>query len=139
MNKSIMIVGLPNAGKSTALRNLPMDKVAYLNCDLSDLTFPHKGINDIRVKDIRKLPNYIKKCASADKLEYVVLDTITSMLSMFERQMINTAGAKNTMKMWGAYSAFAGDTIHSLKALPQTTIVLSHLHHEYDEALISLH
>jgi len=34
MNKNcIMISGLPSTGKSASLRNLPLDKVIYINTD----------------------------------------------------------------------------------------------------------
>ena len=138
-NRTVLIVGLPNSGKTASLRNLPMKEVAYLNTDLSDLTFEgSEGINDIKVKKIEKLSAYIKKCGASDNINYVVLDTLTSMMGMYERQIVLKADVKKTMQAWGAYGAFYGDITQEIKALNKTTIVLSHLHHSYDEALMEV-
>ena len=136
--KVVLIIGEPNSGKSHSLNNLPMEKVAYLNCDLSKLPFPCKGINDLKVKRAAGIGKYIKKCEENSKIEYVVLDTLTSMMDQFERQVVLTADKAKTMAAWSDYSKFFGDTVQALKAGTKHTIVLSHLVREYNETTMEM-
>lgn len=134
----VLIVGKPNSGKTTSLRNLPMEEVGYINSDLSDLTFPCEGINEVKVKNVRSMSKYIKACEKKEEVKYVVMDTLTSMMDMFERQVVLTADKSKTMAAWSDYGKFFGDTVHDLKAGTKSTIVLSHLVREYNEAVMEI-
>jgi hypothetical protein len=135
MSKNIILVmGRPNTGKTASMRNLPMKEVAYLSADLTDISCHAKDIKELKIKDARKVPTYIKKCEANDEVNYIVLDTLTSLMGMFERQhVVPKAGTKEGMSAWGDYGNFYGDSVHALKAGKKHTIVFAHDEARYDE------
>ena len=135
--KVVLIIGMPNSGKSHSLQNLPMKEVAYLNCDLSRLPFPCKGIHDLKIKRAASIGKYIKKSEDNDKIKYIVLDTLTSLMDMYERQVVLTVEKSKTMQAWSDYSKLFGDTAQNLKSGTKHTIVLSHLVCEYNETTLA--
>lgn len=130
----ILIMGRPNTGKTASMRNLPMEEVAYLSADLTDISCHAKDINEIKIKESKQVPNYINKCEANAKINYIVLDTLTSLMGMYERQhVIPKAGTKEGMSAWGDYGTFYGNSIHALKAGSKHTIVFAHDEARYDE------
>ena len=105
MNKNIiLIMGRPNTGKTASMRNLPMEEVAYLSADLTDISCDANNINEIKIKDAKQVPNYINKCEANPKIKYTVLDTLTSLMGMYERQyVVPKAGTKEGMSAWGGF------------------------------------
>ena len=85
-----------------------------LNCDLKELPFKSKFAVNVEVSDAYAVLDYIDEIEQQPGVEGGVLDTITFLMSMFERQYVNTA--KDTQKAWGQYGNFYRDLIHRLKA-----------------------
>ncbi len=134
-NKMVVLIAAePNKGKTASLRNLPMEEVAYLNSDLTNLPFPEQGIHNIKIKDAQQVPNYVKQCEENPKIKYTVLDTLTTMMNMYELTYITPlAGTKNYVSAWTGYGKLLGDVVHAMKAGSNHTVVLTHLQTTYDE------
>lgn len=125
-NKNIvLIMGKPNTGKSTSLMNLHnQDKMVYLNTDLKELPFKNRFLKNVEVSDALDVLAYINEIEQSPQVEGAVLDTITFLMSMYERQYVN--GATNTQKAWGDYGIFYKEFIHAIKAGTKDYAVLAH-------------
>lgn len=125
-NKNIvLIMGPPNTGKSTSLMNLSnQEKWVYLNTDLKPLPFADKFKKNIEVANAVDVVNFIEQIEQQAGIEGVVLDTITFLMQMYERQVVNTA--VDTMKAWGNYGNFYREFIHAIKAGSKDYAILAH-------------
>lgn len=125
-NKNIvLIMGKPNTGKSTSLMNLHnQDKMVYLNTDLKELPFKNRFLKNVEVSDALDVLAYINEIEQSPQVEGAVLDTITFLMSMYERQYVN--GATNTQKAWGDYGIFYKEFIHAIKAGTKDYAILAH-------------
>ena len=125
-NKNIvLIMGKPNTGKSTSLMNLSnQDRMVYLNTDLKELPFKNRFLKNVEVSDALDVLSYIHEIEQSPQVEGAVLDTITFLMSMYERQYVN--GATNTQKAWGDYGIFYKEFIHSIKAGTKDYAILAH-------------
>lgn len=125
-NKNIvLIMGKPNTGKSTSLMNLHnQDKMVYLNTDLKELPFKSRFLKNVEVSDALDVLAYINEIEQSPQVEGAVLDTITFLMSMYERQYVN--GATNIQKAWGDYGIFYKEFIHAIKAGTKDYAILAH-------------
>jgi hypothetical protein len=124
-NKNIvLIMGKPNTGKSTSLRNLEQDSMVYLNTDLKELPFRDKFMASVEVADAYEVLNHIDEIEGTNDVKGAVLDTITFLMSMYERQYV--VGAVNTQAAWGAYGNFYRDLIHKIKAGTKDYAIMAH-------------
>lgn len=118
-------MGKPNTGKSTSLMNLHnQDKMVYLNTDLKELPFKNRFLKNVEVSDALDVLAYINEIEQSPQVEGAVLDTITFLMSMYERQYVN--GATNTQKAWGDYGIFYKEFIHAIKAGTKDYAILAH-------------
>ena len=118
-------MGKPNTGKSTSLMNLHnQDKMVYLNTDLKELPFKSKFLKTVEVADALDVLAYIAEIEKSEKVEGAVLDTITFLMSMYERQYVNNSS--NTQKAWGDYGTFYKEFIHAIKAGTKDYAILAH-------------
>ena len=125
-NKNIvLIMGKPSTGKSTSLMNLHnQDKMVYLNTDLKELPFKDRFLKNVEVADALDVLAYINEIEQSPQVEGAVLDTITFLMSMYERQYVNSA--TNTQKAWGDYGIFYKEFIHAIKAGTKDYAILAH-------------
>lgn len=124
-NKNIVLVmGKPNTGKSTSLRNLPMGDMVYMNADLKELPFKDRFMASVEVADAYDVLNNIDEIEQTNDVKGAVLDTITFLMAMFERQYVN--GAVNTQAAWGSYGNFYRDLIHRIKAGTKDYAIMAH-------------
>lgn len=125
-NKNIvLIMGKPNTGKSTSLMNLSnQDRMIYLNTDLKELPFKNRFLKNVEVSDALDVLAYIHEIEQSPQVEGAVLDTLTFLMSMYERQYVN--GSTNTQKAWGDYGIFYKEFIHSIKAGTKDYAILAH-------------
>lgn len=125
-NKNIvLIMGKPNTGKSTSLMKLTnQDKMVYLNTDLKELPFKSRFLKSVDVADAMDVLSYINEIENAPMVEGAVLDTLTFLMSMYERQYV--ANAANGQKAWGDYGNFYKEFIHAIKAGSKDYAILAH-------------
>ncbi len=125
-NKNIvLIMGKPNTGKSTSLMKLAnQDKMVYLNTDLKELPFKSRFLKSVDVADAMDVLSYINEIEKATMVEGAVLDTLTFLMSMYERQYV--AHAANGQKAWGDYGNFYKEFIHAIKAGSKDYAILAH-------------
>lgn len=124
-NKNLVLVmGRPNTGKSASLRNLPMENMAYLNADLKEVPFRDRFMASVEVADANDILGFIEEIETNDDLTGGVLDTITFLMAMYERQYVTYA--KNTQAAWGAYGNYYRELIHQIKAGTKDYAILAH-------------
>lgn len=125
-NKNIvLIMGKPNSGKSTSLRNLKhQDSMVYLNTDLKELPFADKFKSNVEISDARHVLEYIDQIEAQPAVTGAVLDTMTFLMSMFERQYV--ISSKDTQKAWGDYGNFYREFIHAIKAGSKDYVIMAH-------------
>ena len=124
-NKNIVLVmGKPNSGKSSALRNLDQTSMVYLNTDLKETPFRDKFMASVEIADAYDVIPYIREIEANEKAQGGILDTITFLMSMFERQYVVTAA--DTQKAWGNYGNFYRELVHEIKSGTKDYAILAH-------------
>lgn len=132
-NKNIVLVmGKPNTGKSTSLMKMKnQDRMVYLNTDLKELPFRGKFCKEVEVADALSVLEFIGQIEQEPTVEGAVLDTLTFLMSMYERQYV--ANAVNGQKAWGDYGNFYKEFIHAIKAGTKDYAILAHADSELNE------
>lgn len=124
-NKNIVLVmGRPNTGKSTSLRNLDQTSMVYLNTDLKETPFKDRFLGSVEVSDAADILNFIQEIESNSEVTGAVLDTLTFLMSMYERQYV--IGSSNTQKAWGDYGNFYRELVHAIKSGTKNYAILAH-------------
>lgn len=124
-NHIVLVMGKPNTGKSTSVMKLEnQEKMVYLNCDLKALPFKSRFLRNVEIADPLDVLAYIQEIETNEKVEGAVLDTITFLMSMYERQYVNNSA--NTQKAWGDYGNFYKEFIHAIKAGSKDYAILAH-------------
>lgn len=136
-NKNVVLVmGKPNSGKSTSLRNMDQSKMIYLNADLKELPFKDKFMVSAEIADAVDVVTYIKEIENNPDVKGAVLDTITYLMNMYERQYV--INARDTQKAWGNYGNFYRDIIHIIKSGSKDYVVFGHEDTVYNEQTLSI-
>lgn len=125
-NKNIVLVmGPPSSGKSTSLRNMKnQESTVYLNTDLKELPFKDNFLMNVEVTSATDVLEYIDDIEAEGNATGAVLDTLTFLMSMYERQHV--ADAANGQAAWGAYGNFYRELIHKIKAGTKDYAILAH-------------
>jgi len=106
--KSIMICGESGHGKSASLLGIKdRSDVLYLNCENGKPLpfknkFKKKTITD--PEDIIDFIDQLAEMGSETPYKFVVIDTVSFMMDMFER--VHVMGSANSQAMWGQYGMF---------------------------------
>ena len=130
----VLILGKPNTGKSASLRNLPQETMAYLNADLKEIPFQSNFASSVEIADALEVLDYIDAIEEEAGITGGVLDTITFLMQMYERQyVVPFAGTKTGQSAWGDYGNFYRNMIHKLKAGSKNYAILAHEASEYNE------
>lgn len=116
-------------GKTECLRNLDPKKVAYANYDKKDHFFGFAM--DEKIDNVTDTLAFLDAAESIDQIEYIVIDTLTYMMDMFARQVVNTAA--DSRSAWGDYATFYEEVIQRLQMSKKNVIVLSHIKDMYNE------
>lgn len=127
-NKNIvMVMGKPNTGKSTSLRNLQQDTMIYLNTDLKEIPFRDRFMANVEVADAKDIIDFVAEIESNADATGAVLDTLTFLMSMYERQyVVPLAGTKQGQAAWGDYGNFYREVIHAIKSGTKDYAILAH-------------
>lgn len=122
--KVVLIMGKPNTGKSTSLRNLDQSKMAYLNTDLKEIPFRDQFAANVEISNATDIFDFITEIEENSELTGGVLDTLTMLMTMYERQYV--INAANGQKAWGEYGTFYRELIHAIKAGSKNYAILAH-------------
>ena len=127
-NKNIiMIMGKPNTGKTSSLRNLNQESMIYLNADLKATPFRDRFMESVEISDANDVLNYIAEIENAESVDGAVLDTVTFLMQMFERQYVAPfAGTKTGQSAWGDYGNFYRNFIHAIKSGSKSYVIMAH-------------
>lgn len=132
MNKNMVLVaGKPATGKTASLRNLPKDKTAYLNADGKRVVFGEEFDLTANIKSPHDIIPTMEQVEEMEGVEYVVLDTLSFMMEMFETQVVNRSS--NTQQAWGEYADFYKKVTQKIKNSGKKYVVLAHLMDVYNE------
>jgi len=132
----VLIMGQPNSGKSTSLMNMKnQDQMVYLNTDLKALPFADKFMKNIEVADAADIIDFIDQIEAGD-CDGAVLDTITFLMSMYERQHVT--GAVDGLRAWGEYGNFYRNFIHAIKSGSKDYAILAHEEVVHNEQTMQL-
>ncbi|WAK44955.1 putative bacterial DNA recombination protein [Erwinia phage Fifi067] len=125
--KIVMIMGKPNTGKSTSLRNLAQESMIYLNADLKDIPFRERFMANVEIATATDVLGYVEEIEQNADVTGAVLDTITFLMQMYERQFVAPyAGTKTGQSAWGDYGNFYRNLIHAIKAGSKSYAILAH-------------
>jgi hypothetical protein len=124
-NKNVVcIMGPPNTGKSTSLRNMDLSNFVYLNPDNKEAPFKGKFMANQFIERATDVPAYIQDIEASDKVKGAAIDTITKLMEMYERQVV--VGAPNGQEAWGMYGNFVRQVIHQIKTGTKDYVVFAH-------------
>lgn len=133
-NQAIVIAGFSGVGKSRSLKNLTnQDKWVYINTE-NNKPLPFKNeFKSINVTDPLMVPDILDDCIeNQDKIDGVILDSLTFLMDMVESQLVLTAS--DTRKAWQGYSEFFKSLVQTkFPKLNKPIIVIAHTKEEYDE------
>ena len=139
-NKNIVLVmGKPNTGKSTSLRNLDQESMVYLNTDLKEVPFKDSFMANMEISDACDVISYIQEIEENSDVKGAVLDTLTFLMQMYERQYVAPfAGTKTGQTAWGNYGNFYRDVIHTIKSGTKDYAILAHEDTQHNEENMSM-
>lgn len=124
-NKNVVcVMGEPNTGKSTSLRNMDLSKVVYLNPDNKEPPFKGKFMANMFIERATDVPAYIADIEGNPAVGGGVIDTVTKLMEMYERQ--NVAGAANGQAAWGDYGNFIRGLVHQIKTGTKDYVIFAH-------------
>ncbi len=117
INVPCLLVGDSGSGKSSSFRNLDPTKTVIINTERKHMPFrsfnKFKNINIARYKDFDKV---IKELKTSDKYEYVIIDSLTSLLEIINKYCETVFSGYN---IWSEYNSMVYDTLQNMKDLPQ--------------------
>ena len=132
---SLLISGESGTGKSMSLYEMrDRTDVLYLNCEGGKpLPFKNKFKNKVITDPemIMDMLEQIEDMGSDNPFNFIVIDTISFMMDMFET--IHVLPAKDTQKMWGQYAQFFKRLITASAKVDAFFIMLGHLQRDLDE------
>lgn len=123
----VMVMGKPNTGKSASLRNMPQESMVLLNADLKEMPFRDRFLMSVDISDAKDSVDFIRQIEGEEGVTGAVLDTITFLMQMFERQYVAPfAGTKTGQTAWGDYGNFYRELIHEIKSGSKNYAILAH-------------
>lgn len=137
--KIILIMGKPNTGKSSSLRNLKQDENVYFNTDLKELPFRDRFMQNVEISDAKDIIPFIQEVEAQPEVKGAVLDTLTFLMSMYERQYVAPfAGTKTGQTAWGDYGNFYREFIHEIKSGTKDYIIFAHEDESLNEQAMTM-
>ena len=127
--KTILLVAPPGYGKTLGLRNLPLEKVLYINSDgKSEIIGPglDKEIGKVVIPEDPLMINASLEVFENSNYEYIVIDTIDFYADQIESEHVLTAD--NTQSAWGMYGQRLKELLNFARLKSSKTwIFMSHV------------
>lgn len=144
--KLVLITGKSTTGKSYSLSGLKeQEKVLYLNCEAGkNLPFKNSFKREIITAPLTELVGegcFLRQAEKhPDKINTVVIDSLTFLMDMYETKYIKTA--TNTQQAWGTYADFfinlLNQEIPRLIKVGINVIVTAHVADRYNESELAV-
>ncbi len=102
MNKdyTILLYGKSGSGKSTSLRNLPLNETYFINVEGKDLPFRHSKLKKhTKPKTLAEVRENIGEAIADDAIKIVIIDSITMLADI----MVYTELVKNSADSRGGW------------------------------------
>lgn len=127
-NKNVVcVMGKPNTGKTTSLRNMELEKYAYLNVDNKEVPFRNRLKANVYIEKATDVSGYISDIEKTPELKGGILDTSTKMMEMYERQfVVPLMGTAKGQAAWGDYGNYYREVIHKIKTGSKDYVVFAH-------------
>lgn len=137
----ILLMGVPKGGKTVACALTAPPPVLILNCDRPGAAagalelaaeYGRDPEKDVFVVDVRSAADWTNKAARAcyaaseGKVRTVVVDTITFLVDMLVREIVNNWEGNDKRQAWGEVGAVAGAGFEKLFDLDAHLIVNAH-------------
>lgn len=135
----VLVCGESGSGKSASLQFLPGDaKVMYLNCESGKrLPFRNKFTNLTITDPYQIFEAFEHAKANPGTFDYIVIDTITFLMDMFESQHV--LGSNDTMKGWMNYQQFFKKLMqHYVAQADVSVVILAHTLATLDEQSMTM-
>lgn len=139
-NKNLVLVmGKPNTGKTSSLRNLDQSSMVYLNTDLKEVPFRDRFMANVEVVNAPDILDYIAEIEGNPDATGAVLDTLTFLMQMYERQyVVPMAGTKQGQAAWGDYGNFYRELIHAIKSGTKSYAIMAHEDESLNEQAMAM-
>ena len=132
--KIIMVVGEPGSGKTSSLRNMPLEETVYIDIDRKSIK-SFKGMDKlkqwVKLDYVDHIIPGLKAIEDDDEVNFVVIDTLSFLLDLFVAQKIDTA--EDTRAAWGDYKKFYKEIINHVKTSKKSFIFMTHPKTVYNE------
>lgn len=135
-NKNIvLVIGEPASGKSSSLRYLKNpEQIAYLNADLKAIPFNNPNGDfggEVDIEEAIDIFDYIDGIEEEASLTGGVLDTLTYLMDMYERQLV--LNSSDTRAAWQNYGNYYKELIHRIKTGTKNYAILAHVENQQVE------
>ena len=120
-DNAILVVGDPSGGKSSSLVHLDQPSTAYFSFEgHKRLPYSH-NFRYVRIKNILDTFSYVQKAIDSPAIKTIVFDTISTMMDMYETQVIiNSADSRAA---WGDYAQFWRSLVYNYFAQTDKNII----------------
>jgi len=132
--KIILLIGESGSGKTSSLRNMPLDETVYIDIDRKSI----KSFKDmdkfnqwVKLDYVDHLLPGLEAIEKDDTCKYVVIDTLSFLMDLFVTQRVDTAA--DTRAEWGNYKKFYKEIINFAKTSKKSFIFLAHPKTVYNE------
>ena len=92
--KIFLVIGSSGSGKTSSLRNMPLEKTVLINTELKSM-LPFRGHARLKkhwlLNDIHKLMAGLTILEKDPDVEYIVLDSLSYLMNMYELQVVKTS------------------------------------------------
>ena len=105
MNKRcILVIGESGTGKTLSLRNLPLEKILYINFDgKSEMGLGmEEKMKVVTPESPMDVINSLEAFEASDKYDYIVIDTLSFMADQYEAMYIHDS--EDSRSEWGNYA-----------------------------------
>lgn len=132
--KIFLLVGASGSGKTSGMRNMPLEKTVLINTELKSM-LPFRGHQRLKrhwvVNDVNKFMAGLELIEKDEDIEYCILDSLSYLMNMYELQKVKPA--TNGQKAWGDYGDFYRTLIMFIKNSKKSWVITCHPKEVFDE------
>lgn len=134
LDQLVLVGGMSGAGKSASLRNIKnQERWFYFNTEAGKRLPFRNQFKTFNITDpYQVFEGFDVAIANPDKVDGIIIDTLTFLMDMFETQYI--FNAPDTQKGWAAFSQFYKTLMQEkVASFGKPVFILAHTREELDE------